>query len=176
MKCPRTGVDMEEVTVGGVKVDISPGCGGVWFDNFELERFDEVVESAGEELIALIQKYKTDEEVPDRQIYSPRHPEMPMQRYFFSSKRQIEIDECPKCGGIWLDPGELTRIRELFPAEEDRKAAGKAFVEEVFAQSGFEDEADKNEAFRQKAQRIANILRWICPSYYIPGKQEGAAF
>ena len=24
--------------------------------------------------------------------------------------KQVEIDQCPKCGGIWLDAGEFTRI------------------------------------------------------------------
>jgi hypothetical protein len=28
----------------------------------------------------------------------------------------------------------------------------------------------------EKARRIANIFRFICPSYYIPGKQEWGAF
>ena len=31
MKCPRTGKDMIEVEIDGVKVDVSTGCGGVFF-------------------------------------------------------------------------------------------------------------------------------------------------
>ena len=40
MKCPRTGTELKEIEVGGVKVDISEACGGVWFNNFELQHFD----------------------------------------------------------------------------------------------------------------------------------------
>jgi hypothetical protein len=29
---------------------------------------------------------------------------------------------------------------------------------------------------REKAKRIGRILRFICPSYYIPGKQSWGAF
>ena len=35
MKCPRTGTDLKEIEIDGVKIDISESCGGVWFDNFE---------------------------------------------------------------------------------------------------------------------------------------------
>ena len=30
----------------------------------------------------------------------------------FSAKRRVEVDECPGCGGCWLDAGELEKIRE----------------------------------------------------------------
>ena len=35
MNCPRTGKEMVEVEIDGVKVDVSTGCGGVFFDNFD---------------------------------------------------------------------------------------------------------------------------------------------
>lgn len=176
MKCPRTGTELKEVEIGGVKVDISEACGGVWFDNFELKKFDEVHESAGEELIQLMAQYRNDDIDLSQRLNSPRHPEIVMTRYFFSSKRQIEIDECPQCGGIWLDAGELTRIRELFPTEASREEAGKAFVEEFFNNSGFKDELKKSADAKQKARRVANMFKWICPSNYISGKQDWGAF
>jgi Zn-finger nucleic acid-binding protein len=36
---------------------------------------------------------------------------MKLHRHFFSAKRRIEVDECPNCGGYWLDAGELAQIR-----------------------------------------------------------------
>jgi hypothetical protein len=29
---------------------------------------------------------------------------------WFSDLKRVEIDQCPKCGGIWLDAGEFNRI------------------------------------------------------------------
>ena len=37
----------------------------------------------------------------------------------------VKIDECPECGGIWLDKGELQMIEEI-----DRKSSG--FVHSLF--------------------------------------------
>ena len=53
MNCPACGNVLEEMKVGDVMVDVCQGgCGGIWFDNYELEKFDEPHESAGEELLA----------------------------------------------------------------------------------------------------------------------------
>ena len=41
----------------------------------------------------------------------PRHPDVVMLRRKFSLAVPIEIDECPECGGIWLDSDELAQIR-----------------------------------------------------------------
>lgn len=176
MKCPRTGAELKEVEIAGVKIDISEACGGVWFDNYEFKKFDEVHEAAGEMLIDLMAKYQNDDIDLSKRLNSPRHPEVVMMRYYFSSKRQVEIDECPKCGGIWLDAGELLHIRELFPTEASRKEAGKAFVDDFFNNSGFQEELQQSEEAKQKARRFANMFRWLCPSNYIPGKQDWGAF
>ena len=34
-----------------------------------------------------------------------------MLRRRFSAGVPVQIDECPQCGGIWLDSDELTQIR-----------------------------------------------------------------
>jgi Zn-finger nucleic acid-binding protein len=35
-----------------------------------------------------------------------------LERKWFSDARKVEIDQCPKCGGIWLDDGEFSSIYE----------------------------------------------------------------
>ena len=42
----------------------------------------------------------------------PRCPELVLERKWFSDLKQVEIDQCPKCGGVWLDAGEFSRIYE----------------------------------------------------------------
>lgn len=37
MKCPKCGMQLEEIVVGGVRVDKCLGCEGVWLDKGELE-------------------------------------------------------------------------------------------------------------------------------------------
>lgn len=176
MNCPRTGKPMEEVEIGGVKVDISTGCGGVFFDNFELKKFDEPFEAAGEQLIAASQKYYDPSVDTSPRIHCPKHPDVVMMRHSFSVKRAVEIDECPECGGIWLDPGELAKIRELFPSEEAKNEAADEMFEQMFQSPEMSAMKAKSDADLAKAKRFAGMFRYICPSNYIPGKQDWGAF
>lgn len=36
-------------------------------------------------------------------------------------KEGIEIDYCPKCGGVWLDHGELEKLLEMASNQEPEK-------------------------------------------------------
>ena len=111
MKCPACFNELTQTQVGSVTVDVCQGgCGGIWFDGFELQRVDEEHEAAGERLLNI----QRDEQVHvdfARKRQCPRCTEIKLQRHFFSAKRQIEVDECPNCGGYWLDAGELAQIR-----------------------------------------------------------------
>lgn len=40
----------------------------------------------------------------------PRCAGQPLDRKSFSDTQKVEIDQCPKCNGIWLDDGEFTEI------------------------------------------------------------------
>ena len=43
-----------------------------------------------------------------------------MLRRFYSPLHAVEIDECPGCGAIWLDTGELEKLQSLMLSEKDR--------------------------------------------------------
>ena len=50
-----------------------------------------------------------------------------------SEKKEIEIDYCPECRGIWLDRGELEKLMEKEESriEEVEKTATKKSKEET---------------------------------------------
>ncbi len=177
MKCPRTGANMKEVEINKVKVDISEGCGGVWFDNLEFEKFDEAHENAGDKLVDLMASFAKGKGPVDldKRINCPRCADTVLMRHFESPLRKIQIDQCPGCGGIWLDAGELKDFRKLFPTEADRKKAGDEFIAKSIMPI-LEAKAKEGQEELEKARRVAHMFRFICPSYYIPGKQAGAAF
>jgi Zn-finger nucleic acid-binding protein len=111
MKCPACFNPLKEIQVGSLKVDVCQGgCGGIWFDAFELERVDEEDEAAGEPLLHI----ERDERIvldSSRKRECPRCAGIKLHRHFFSAKRRVEVDQCPNCGGYWLDSGELEQIR-----------------------------------------------------------------
>jgi uncharacterized protein len=133
-------------------------------------RVDESYESAGEELLSV-------ERDPDlsvdrtKRLRCPKGEAPVMARHFFSAKRQVTVDDCPECGGHWLGPGELATIRTEYPSEADREKAAQEYFSDLF-----DPEHAKSEQELARARKFAHVLRFICPSYYAPGKQEWGAF
>lgn len=158
MKCPRTGKELKPVIVDGIEIDLSMGCGGAWFDQFELDKFDEVHESAGKILIEHMQTYHKPLTDPDSRLNCPIDTDVVMMRRFYSGKLQIEIDECPQCGGIWLDAEELSGIRNLFPTQAHLTNANKLFVEEVMASPEVKAIEAESQDLPNKLNKVKNVL------------------
>ena len=175
MKCPACDTTMEEVIVEDIAVDVcKQGCGGLWFDNFELQKVNETHESAGESLLQ-IRAEGTVTIDPSQRRMCPKCEDITMMRHFFSVNKEVEVDECPKCGGFWLDCGELGRIRNQYSSEEERKNAAKDYFENIFGGELMKMEEGGEEKL-EKAKKISRMFRFMCPSYYIPGKQDWGAF
>jgi uncharacterized protein len=112
MKCPACNHRLTELHVGPVKVDACQnGCGGIWFDAFELPRVDEPHEEAGDRLLHIKRNPQVSVDHA-RKRDCPRCPDIRLKRHFFSARRRVEVDQCPNCGGYWLDAGELACIRD----------------------------------------------------------------
>ena len=111
MKCPACFNQLSSTTIGKLTVDVCRGgCGGIWFDAFELQQVDEPGESTGEWLIHIERDPKLRVDFARRRA-CPKCDGVNLKRRHFSAKRRVEIDECPGCGGYWLDAGELEKIR-----------------------------------------------------------------
>ncbi len=175
MRCPVCGDQLDQVMVGPVQFDVcKSGCGGIFCDNFEVQKVDEPDEDAGE-LLGEIEGIKRNHRNGALRLNCPKCKGIPMMQHYFSVKRQVQVDECPSCGGIWLDCGELRQIRIEFKTEADRKQAAEAYFDELFGELLASMGADR-EARLEKIKKIAHMFRFICPSYYIPGKQSWGAF
>lgn len=175
MKCPACASTLVETKVGDITIDACKhGCGGLWFDSHELKRVDEKHEAAGEKLLELKQNpgIKVDH---NKKRPCPKCDNVIMMKHFMSVKRDVEVDQCANCGGYWLDAGELGQIREQFTHEADREKAAENFFSDTFGDE-LQKMLDESQEKADQAHGIAKMFRFICPSYYIPGKQKWGAF
>jgi Zn-finger nucleic acid-binding protein len=107
MKCPACKGPLREKSAGGMILDTCyGGCGGIWFDQKELDR----VEARAAATLHTIWQNPHSKVVLTEPRPCPRCPNEILTRRWFSALQQVEIDQCPKCGGIWLDAGEFSRI------------------------------------------------------------------
>ena len=175
MNCPACGHGLSPVTSDGITVDACVGgCGGIWFDAFELKKVDEAHEAAGEALLTIARQPGRAVDREKRHA-CPKCPDVVMRRYFSSAKRQVAVDECPGCGGVWLDEGELAAIRTEFASQAEREQSHEAYVDRVMAEASFQASLERD-AKAERTQRFARMFRFLYPSYYVPGKQDWGTF
>ena len=110
LTCPACGKEMKKYFLqdSNVNIDIClDGCGGIFFDNREFEKFDEKHENA-DEIFAILKDQKFIEVDQSKTRTCPLC-DIPMVKH--GSASEVEIDTCNICGGKFLDYGELEKIR-----------------------------------------------------------------
>src|SRR5918999_4204299 len=133
MQCPACANQLKQISVSEVQLDVCDGgCGGIWFDRFELTKFDEPREEAGLPLLELKRDPKISVDYQQR-IKCPRCTDSILMRHFYSVKRKVEVDVCPTCAGTWLDVGELRTIRSEYATHAERREAAEACFDEMFS-------------------------------------------
>jgi uncharacterized protein len=167
MNCPACHRELRPRIVGDVTVDVcSDGCGGIWFDQGELRKFDEPNEAAGEQLLDI--PHPANVTVDRSQRYRcTKCADSLLMRHLFSAKQAVTVDECPTCGGVWLDPGELRQIRSEYPSEAARREAAQRYMQEILGPELAMRRAERQEDLA-RTRRFANMFRFIGPSGTVP--------
>lgn len=156
MNCPVCSHPLRVLTVAGVEVDACDGgCGGVWFDAFELQKLMPPRGPDGQALleIAINPQVTVDHR---RKRACPACDGVKLRRHFYSRHLQIQVDSCPGCGGVWLDAGELNQIRrqKLSPPPGGYLDSLQPELSKLKAHGG--------EAARQ-AGKIGHLFRFVLP-------------
>jgi Zn-finger nucleic acid-binding protein len=79
------------------------------------------------------------------------------------------VDECPHCGGFWLDAGELAAIRGERQTEMERRAAVEQYITEMTEQSLASVQGNRTGQL-ERSVRISRLLRFSIPIQYQTGE------
>jgi Zn-finger nucleic acid-binding protein len=120
MQCPRTDSPLKKINVGKVPVYVSENCGGVFLTNQTLHLFECPKDARGNALSKHLSQFHDVTLNVDQRVRCPECKDTVMLRRFYSPLQVVEIDECPSCGGIWLDTGELSKLQSLMLNETDK--------------------------------------------------------
>ena len=129
INCPACGKPMEKVYIPseGINVDIcTEGCGGIFFDNREFDKFNEQNEDISTIIKKLQNKTYTQVE-SDKQRLCPICG-IKMVQNTTKINGSIVVDDCYGCGGKFLDYEELEKIRAEFATDNDRSRATMAYL------------------------------------------------
>jgi Zn-finger nucleic acid-binding protein len=156
MECPVCRKELREVTAGTINAEVcSEGCGGLWFDAKELRKAERAAEAETAALIAASPNRSVVAR-PER-LHCPRDPAIVMQQHFESAQGRITVDECPQCGGIWLDPGELAVILRKFQTG----TIGRNETQEALDMTFLEMQAIESIRDEQRIHEVEGTARFI---------------
>ncbi len=155
--CPRCRVSLNVLSAGGEEYDICPKCSGIWVDRGEFHL-----------LTREYDVYKKDDDkgqylrgpFRDTVEYIPcvRCGKL-MNRKNFARISGVIIDECGR-HGVWLDAGELDKIRH-FIADGGLERAQDKEIESVRTDlKDLETKVDQT-ALTQKLLHFWNLKRWL---------------
>jgi Zn-finger nucleic acid-binding protein len=109
MKCPKcTQPELVELKVKdrATRLDVCPGCKGLWFDRKELETL----------LSISVKQIKIPSDAKKQSNLCPRC-QKPLYAFCYPCTMVI-VDMCAHCEGIWLDADEFKEIKSVYLTSE----------------------------------------------------------
>lgn len=132
-RCPKCKVPTTRIEYEGAGVRMCGQCGGTWVTPIALKAIANRRQVAFTEAVKERFVQMADESNATEQLICMRCGKTMIKEHF-KEWDDIVIDRCAKCGGIWLDPGELEKIQiywEYFqdhPEESNMDAIAKKAV------------------------------------------------
>ena len=123
MNCPTCRKELQSKLVGEVQIDECLGCKGIWFDKDELRQVKDQAEPDSNWMQFELWKHEDLFRVSAKPLKCPVCIlDMVAINY---DTTNVEIDHCIKCGGTWLDGGELEKIIAVLEDELNSKSVSE---------------------------------------------------
>ena len=109
MLCPACNHQLQEIKTTKFAFNICQnGCGGILINKQDFKNICAQIEDAGDEFIN-INSNKNERSYTDQVRNCPKCNDRKMVQHFMNG---IEIEECYKCGELWMDIGEFESVCE----------------------------------------------------------------
>ena len=114
MKCPKCPSEIKEMRLEGVDFDFCSSCKGIWFDKDEMAFMAELPVD-----VPQLQEVRKGAKNTD---FSCPRCQTKLEEMKFVQNKDLLIDRCPGCQGIWLDTGELKKVENIASTLSDPKS------------------------------------------------------
>ena len=113
--CPRCHVALSPQQQGDITLESCERCHGQWLEPDDLKAIIE-----GTVLLETGPAVRTGIDLTDvQEDASCPHCGVAMQPFNYAGDSGVILDKCADCGGIWLDGGELEKVRLVVEASEE---------------------------------------------------------
>jgi Zn-finger nucleic acid-binding protein len=133
--CPRDKSGLHKHEAGEAELDVCGKCGGQFFDSGEMFASFGIKADP-----SYWDRPETGGTVKDSEIHCPLCGVFMLTQDVKYEDKSVEIDRCGKCGGIWLDKGEVQSImtisEKLWPVLDEQRRAAQAEADKIPADFG----------------------------------------
>ncbi|MDD2714656.1 MAG: zf-TFIIB domain-containing protein [Candidatus Wallbacteria bacterium] len=160
MDCPVCSKAMTTEDFGGVQVDVCQNCGGIWFDMLELRKLDEPAEGSGPAMEKALSAALADD--TKRSPISCPYCKIGLKRHKYQFNKDVTIDECYECGGIFLDAGELKLIKQGFMDQEKRARFCENLLRNI---PEYEQSLEEQRLRQEKLGKLFRVIDKVNPDF-----------
>ncbi len=107
--CPKCRLPLQPLKSAGVTLDACVECKGLWFDGGEVERV------IGADTAGPFREQLAGHTSRSTGARCPRGHRAMREVTLEVDEHKTIVSGCPQCGGVWLDRGDLVRIRPHLP-------------------------------------------------------------
>ncbi len=167
MNCPSCSHPLTEQSAAGIAAHICiGGCGSLWLEILQVRRLAERLPGQGQSFLF------ADRAGGVRLFRNPEHPcprceTTLLYRHCFSRRQELEIDQCSKCGGLWIDPGHLAGLGDASITSGNKKELAREFFVELF-DNKVRRMNFVNDDMLEAARQIVYVFRFLTPEDYFP--------
>ena len=163
MICPSCSNHLDLLVI--IKIQFyacEKGCGGLWFNRMAIKKLPELPDNSGQGLLMTgsadgVRSFRDVEHI------CPQCKTTLLFRHFFSKAHDLEVDQCSKCGGLWVDFGRKNIFRKY-------SGSGEKFYLEKWRrfERVLKDKFDSMEGMHpdllESREQMIHIFRFISPS------------
>ncbi|MBS1724381.1 MAG: zf-TFIIB domain-containing protein [Armatimonadetes bacterium] len=122
--CPRDQATLIDLTVNGFSFESCPVCAGVWIEYLRLGDFVKQPDAL-EAMETAAEQHAQPAAAPSTAGDDCPNGHGPMVNYDYCEDKDISLDYCTTCSGVWLDDKELLKVEHHIKSPLDNLTAAE---------------------------------------------------
>jgi len=161
LNCPACANELTSQTISPLTLHTCDGgCGGLWIEWIDAETVEELQGPAPTSFT--ICKGDIRQTNPALQYRCPQCVSLVMNRRYVHILDDVLVDECPSCGGIWLNADEVDEVRDQFAQELPDSALEDAELQDT----------EGDAAQLQRDRRFRQVCHYLCGGHAVKQQQS----
>ena len=91
----------------------------------------------------------------------------PMHAHRYPRAKEVNVDECYSCGGMFLDSGELQALRDEYMSDAEQDAYVRDLIEDLPAMHALREDTERLE---ERSSALHHMVRYLRLSYWVTGQ------